>query len=44
MKSKSLICCDENNYLVKFLPYLYISLYIELDTALINKINLEQIL
>ena len=39
MKNKSLIYYNENNYLVKFLPYLYISLYIELDTALINKIK-----
>jgi len=39
MKKKSLINYDENNYLVKFLPYLYISLYIKLDTALINKIK-----
>ena len=39
MKNKSLIFYDENNYLVKFLPYLYISFNIELDTALINKIK-----
>ena len=39
MKNKSLIYYDENNYLVKFLPYLYISLNIELGTALINKIK-----
>ena len=39
MKNKSLIYYDENNYLFKFLPYLYISFNIELGTALINKIK-----
>ena len=39
MKNKNLMYYDENNYLIKFLPYLYISFNIELGKALINKIT-----
>ena len=39
IKKESLIYYDRNNYLVKFLPYLYISLNIELGNVFINKIK-----
>ena len=42
MKNKSLIYYDENNYLVKFLPYLYISLNLELGKVIINKIQFRE--
>ena len=38
-KKKSLIYYNEHNYLVKFLPYLYISLNVELGQVFINKIK-----
>ena len=39
MKNKSFWYYNENNYLVKFLPYLYIFLKVKLDIPLINKIK-----